>query len=42
MSGCIRFGGRNVGIEDSDLIELMDMVSDDGRLLGDLVVGLLD
>lgn len=42
MSGRTRFGGRNAGTEDSDLIELTDTASDDGRLLGDSAVGLLD
>ncbi|KAK0388696.1 hypothetical protein NLU13_4939 [Sarocladium strictum] len=42
MAGLARYGGRNAGTEDSDLIELTDTASDDGRLLGDSAMGLLD
>ena len=42
MSGRTRFGGKNAGTEDSDLIELTDTASDDGRLLGESAMGLLD
>ncbi|KAL2206640.1 hypothetical protein CC79DRAFT_896550 [Sarocladium strictum] len=42
MSGRIRYGGMNTGTEDSDLIELTDTASDDGKLLGQSALGLLD
>jgi hypothetical protein len=42
MSGRIRYGGMNTGTEDSDLIELTDTASDDGKLLGQPALGLLD
>lgn len=42
MTGRTRYGGKTGGTEDSDLIELTDTASDDGRLPGDMTLGLLD